>query len=159
MIGSADVLSDVQVFAEFPHSGGCKSGVAVGDDLLGEAVVGEHMFAVEFSNSYGIDCFSAWDEYRPFWHFECGFPFVAFFNLDIIVSPLYIEFGEERSTLELFQDRFNQGEWVVIADCLFVQFSVVLDRSELSILLFNEEKGGRVWGFRFLDVPLAEVFS
>jgi len=61
--------------------------------------------------------------------------------------------------LELFQDRFNQWERVIIVDRLFVQLPVVLDGSELSILLFNEEEGRCVWGFRFPDVPFAEVLS
>ncbi len=62
MIGGADVLFDVQVFAEFSHCGGCESGVPVGYDLLGEAIVWEYVFAVEFGNSYGVNCFFAWDE-------------------------------------------------------------------------------------------------
>ncbi len=66
VIGGTDVLFDVQVFAEFSHCGGCESRVAVGDDLLGEAVMGEHVFAVEFGDSYGVDCFLAWDEYGSF---------------------------------------------------------------------------------------------
>ncbi len=63
VIGSADILFDIQVFAQFPHCGGRESGVSVGNDLLWEAVVGEDVFAVEFGDSYGIDCFFAWDEY------------------------------------------------------------------------------------------------
>jgi len=78
--------------------------------------------------------------------FEGGFPFVAFFDSDIVVSPPYIELGEERSTLELFQDCFDQGERVVIADRLFIQLPVILDGSQFPILLFNEEEGGRVRG-------------
>ncbi len=76
--------------------------------------------------------------------FEGGLPFVAFFDPDIVVSPPYVELGEERSTLELFQDRFDQGERIVVVDRLFVQLSVVLDGSEFPILLFNEEEGGRI---------------
>jgi len=44
---------------------------------------------------------------QPFWGFERGLPFIAFLDLDIIVSPSYVEFGEEGSSLELFQDRFD----------------------------------------------------
>ncbi len=66
MVGSADVLFDVQVFAEFPHRSGRESGVAVGDDFLGESVVGKYVFAVKFGNPYGIDRFFAWDEYGSF---------------------------------------------------------------------------------------------
>ncbi len=62
MIGGADVLFNVQVFAEFLHCSGCESGVSVGYDLLGEAVVWEHVFTVEFGDSYGVDCFFAWDK-------------------------------------------------------------------------------------------------
>ncbi len=62
MVGGADVLFDVQVFAEFSHGGGCESGVSVGYDLLGEAVVWKYVFAVEFGDPYGVNCFFAWDE-------------------------------------------------------------------------------------------------
>ena len=54
------------------------------------------------------------------WGFEGGLPFVAFFDLDVVVSPPYIEFGEEGLSLELFQDHFDQGEWVIVTDRLFV---------------------------------------
>ena len=62
MVSGADVLFDVQVFAEFPHRSGCESGVSVRYDLLGEAVVWEYVFSVEFGNSYGVNFFFAWDK-------------------------------------------------------------------------------------------------
>jgi len=83
---------------------------------------------------------------QPLGCFEGGFPFVSFFNSDVVVSPVYVEFGEEGSSLKLFQDRLDQGERVVVADCLFVQFPVVLDGSEFSVLLFDEEEWGGVRG-------------
>ena len=54
------------------------------------------------------------------WGFESGLPFVAFLDSDVVVSPPYVELGEERLTLELLQDCFNQGERVIVTDCLFV---------------------------------------
>jgi len=63
VICSADVLFDVQIFAKFLHHGGSESGVLVGYDLLGEAIVWEDVFAIEFGDPYGVDCFFAWDEY------------------------------------------------------------------------------------------------
>jgi len=63
VVSGTDVLFDIQVFAQFPHRGGRESGVSVGDDLLWEAIVGEDVFAIEFSDSYGVDCFFAWDKY------------------------------------------------------------------------------------------------
>jgi len=57
---------------------------------------------------------------QPFWCFESSLPLVSFFDLDIVVPPSYVEFGEEGLSLELFQNRFYQGERVVVADCLLV---------------------------------------
>ncbi len=62
VVSGTDVLFDVQVFAEFSHGGGCESGVSIGYDLLGEAIVWEYVFAVEFGNSYGVNRFFAQDE-------------------------------------------------------------------------------------------------
>src|SRR6266436_9112645 len=63
VIRCADILFDIQVFAQFSHFGGRESGVSVGNDFLREAVVGENVFAVEFGDSYGVNCFFAWDKY------------------------------------------------------------------------------------------------
>ncbi len=95
---------------------------------------------------------------QSFGCFEGGFPFVPFLDSDVIVSPPYVELGEEGSSLELLQDRFYQGEGVIVVDCLLVQFSVVLDGPEFSIFLFDEEKWRGVRGVRFSDVPFVEVF-
>ncbi len=59
----ADVLFDVQVFAEFLHCSGSESGVLVRYHFLGEAVVWKNVFAVEFGDSYGVNCFLAQDKY------------------------------------------------------------------------------------------------
>src|SRR6266403_1677270 len=66
VVSGADVLFDIQVFAQFPHCGGRESGVSVGNDLLWEAIVGEDVFAIELGDSYGINRFFAWDEYGSF---------------------------------------------------------------------------------------------
>ncbi len=78
--------------------------------------------------------------------------------MDVVVPPLYVEFGEEGSSLELFQDHFYQGEGVVVMDCLFIQFSVVLDGLEFPILLFDEEEWRGIWGAQLLDISFVEVF-
>jgi len=88
----------------------------------------------------------SWFE-QPLRGFEGGLPFVAFLDPDVIVSPSYVKFGEEGSSLELLQDCFDQREGVVVANCLLVQFPIVLDGSEFSILLFDEEEWCGVWGF------------
>ncbi len=94
---------------------------------------------------------------QPFGCFESGFPFVSLLNSDVIVSPLYVELGEEGSSLELLQDRFYQGEGVVVVDRLLVQLLVVLDRSEFSIFLFNEEEWRGVWGVQLSNVSFVKV--
>ena len=40
----------------------------------------------------------------------------------------------------------------------FVQSSVILDWSESSVFLFDEEEGGGVWAFRWTYVALLDVF-
>ena len=46
------------------------------------------------------------------------------------------------------QDEFtDEREGVSVAYCPLVQLSVVLNRSKLSVFLFNEEERGSVWAF------------
>ena len=77
--------------------------------------------------------------------FEGGFPFVALLDSDVVVSPSYVKLGKEGLSLELFQDCFDEGKWVIVTDRLFVQFLVILDRSKLSVFLFDEEEWCSVW--------------
>jgi hypothetical protein len=48
--------------------------------------------------------------------FEGGFMLVLFLDADIFIPPPDVEFGEERLSLELFDDGVNEGEWVCVAD-------------------------------------------
>ncbi len=98
--------------------------VHVDEQLVGVAHLhfSEHVVHGSLEGGWGV-CQSEehypWFK-QPFWGFERGFPLVAFFDSDVVIPPSYVEFGEEGLSLELFQDRFDQGEQVVVADCLFI---------------------------------------
>src|SRR5713101_4317253 len=57
---------------------------------------------------------------------EGCFPFVTFLDLNIVVSPLYIELGKDLCILQFINDIRNEGEWVLILDGDGIELSVVL---------------------------------
>ena len=77
-----------------------------------------------------------------------GFPLVALFDADIIVSPSDIELGENLGFLEFIDEVRDERERVSISDSVFVEVPVVLARVEFSIFLFDK-KEGRGWGVYF----------
>ena len=85
---------------------------------------------------------------KSFIHFEGCFPFVSFFDPDIIVPPSKVKLCVVLGTFELVEEVTNTWEWVCILDCPIVQSLVVLTWSKLSRVFFeNEEKGQCLWGF------------
>ena len=89
---------------------------------------------------------------------EGGFPLVTFLNLDIVISPLYVKLGEDLGVFKFVDEVRNQGEGVCISDSMAVEVSVILARSEASILFLNEEERGSLGGFGRTDFPRAKVF-
>jgi hypothetical protein len=87
---------------------------------------------------------------------------VAIANTNVVIPPTDIELRKEcRSTTvhprEPIHEFANEGEWGGVSDGECVQFSVVLDGSEIAILLFDEEEGERVLRLRLSDVTFWEV--
>ena len=82
---------------------------------------------------------------EPFWGKERRFPFVSLFDTDIVVSPTYIEFSEEGATGKAVNGLGNEGRHVAVLLSPSVDGSVVLDRTELSVFLFDKEEVGGVW--------------
>jgi hypothetical protein len=70
---------------------------------------------------------------------ECSFPLVTFFDLDIVVPPVDIQFCKVTYALEMTGKVKNQWKWINIFNCLCIECLVVLNRSEGSILLLNKE--------------------
>ena len=89
---------------------------------------------------------------------EGGFPLVAFLNSDIVISPSYIKLGEDLGIFKFVNEVGNQGEGVCISDSMAVEVSVILARSEASILFLDEEERGSLGGFGWMDFPRTKVF-
>ena len=60
---------------------------------------------------------------------EGGFPFVSFFNSNVIVSPTYVHFRENFSISKLVNEFTDQREWIVIFDRDVVKFAAILCRA------------------------------
>jgi hypothetical protein len=78
---------------------------------------------------------------------ECHLPLVLFLDVDVVVSPSYVEFREQGSILSSGYEFWNEWQWVAVADGMFIEAAVVLYGSEFTIFLFNEEEGGSVGAF------------
>ena len=74
----------------------------------------------------------------------CRFPFVSLFDANIVVSPTYIEFGEEGAAGKAVNGLGDEGRHIVVLLSPSVDGSVVLDWAELSIFLFDEEEVGGI---------------
>ena len=79
---------------------------------------------------------------------EGGFPLMPVFDSDIIVSLLDIKLGEEFLPLEFIDEVTDERERVCITDGMFIDITIVLTGSEVTIFLFNEEERRRLWGVR-----------
>jgi hypothetical protein len=78
--------------------------------------------------------------------FECGLPLVAIVDADVIVPPVDIKLRKERRSTtvhsrEPIHEFAYQGEWGSVSDGECIQFAVVLDGSEIAVLLLDEEEG------------------
>ena len=84
---------------------------------------------------------------------EGSFPLVTFLDSDIVISPSYIKLGEDLGVFKFVDEVGNQGEGVCISDSVTIEISVVLARSETSILFLDEEKRGSLGGLGRMDFP------
>ena len=84
---------------------------------------------------------------------EGSFPLVAFLDSDIVISPSYIKLGEDLGVFKFVDEVRNQGEGLCISDSVTIEISVVLARSETSILFLDEEKRGSLGGLGWMDFP------
>ena len=60
---------------------------------------------------------------------ECGFPFVAFFDTNIIISPSYVHFREYFGVLNVIDEIADERKWIAIFYCSIVKLLVVLSRA------------------------------
>jgi hypothetical protein len=81
---------------------------------------------------------------KPFWGEKGSFPFVAMFDMNIIISPTDIKFGEQGASAEAIYSLGNKGGNVSVFLSPFVDWAIVLHWSQLSIFLFNKEEIGYI---------------
>ncbi len=78
-------------------------------------------------------------------------PFIAFLDMDVIVSPSYVELGEKGAAGEAVNGlRYERG-YVMVLLGPSVDWAIILDWAELPVFLFDEEEVGGVWAPRFPD--------
>src|ERR1700722_19434542 len=82
---------------------------------------------------------------------EGCFPLISFFDPNIVISPTNVEFGEDVRILDLVYEFGDQRKGVTILHGQGIEFPVVLDRSEITRFLFDEEEGGGDRLFRRTD--------
>ena len=94
--------------------------------------------------------------------FERGLPLVAIAHTDIVVPPTDIQLRKERRPAavhpcESIHELSDEWEWGGVVHSEGVQSAVILDRSEITIFLLNEEEGECIRGFGLADVSLFKV--
>jgi hypothetical protein len=72
---------------------------------------------------------------------EGSFPLVSILDADIVVSPSYVELGEDLGVSKFIDEVGDKGKGVGITNGMFIEVAVVLARVESAILLFDEEEG------------------
>ena len=63
----------------------------------------------------------------------------------VVVTPPNVELGEEGTSRKSIDYGRDEGGYVSVLFCPFIEWAVVLYWSELAILLFDKEEVGRVW--------------
>jgi hypothetical protein len=88
---------------------------------------------------------------------KCSFPLISIFDPDVIVSPLYVYLGEIFCAFEFVEKIRDSGKRVGVADGGFVELLIVLAGTERTVLLFDKEEGGGLWGEGMADISFLEV--
>ena len=93
---------------------------------------------------------------------ERGLPLISVANPDVVVAPTDVELHKQgrglsvysRKTVHEFSD---EGKWGRVVYSPGIKFAIVLDGSEVAVLLFDVEERECVWGFRVPNVSFGEV--
>ena len=78
--------------------------------------------------------------------------------MDVVAPPSNIHLGEVFSSFQFVDEGGDEGEWVCVLDCVFIEISVILAGTEPSIFLLNKEEWGGLWQLRFSDFAEFEMF-
>jgi hypothetical protein len=72
-------------------------------------------------------------------HSEYHLPLITFSDIDIIISPAYIELGKVSYAFELIDQVINKWWWILILLHDGIEGSIVLDEVELTIFLLDKK--------------------
>jgi hypothetical protein len=89
--------------------------------------------------------------------FERGFPLISVLDTNVVVSPSNIKFGEPSFAYKALDEFLDEGEWVGVVDGEFIEFSVILYGSPVSICLFDPKEWRCVRRLGDTDVSLFEL--
>ena len=66
---------------------------------------------------------------------------MSIFNMDIIIPPVNIKFGENFCSLEFVDEIGDEGKEVCIMDSVFIDIVVVMTRVKTTVLFLAKKKG------------------
>ena len=78
---------------------------------------------------------------------ESGFSLIFLLDVNVVISPVNVKFGEQGGFLHVIDEFRNEGEWIGISDGVGVQVAVILAWVKGSVLLGYKEEGGGLGGF------------
>ena len=79
---------------------------------------------------------------------ERRFPLVFLPDANVVIAPSNIKLGEQCRVLHIVDQLRDEGERISVANGVGVEISIVLTRSQGSVLLGYEEKRRGLWGLR-----------
>jgi hypothetical protein len=73
-----------------------------------------------------------------------GFPFVAGFDANVVITPLNIKGGKQSASTKVVDDLRDERGYVAIMDGPLVDWSIILDGAELAIFFSDKEEVGGI---------------
>ena len=70
---------------------------------------------------------------------ECCLGDILFTNANLMITHTNVKLGEDFSTFELLEKLIDVGKWILVLDCLLVQWTVIDAKSVRAILLLKKE--------------------
>ena len=71
---------------------------------------------------------------------------------------MYVHFREIFGSLQFVDEGGDEGEWVSVLDCVFIEISIILTRPQSTVLLLNKEEGRGLGGPGLPNLAGFEVF-
>jgi len=121
----------------------------VGEDMVHEHLKGRWRVALAKEHNHGF--------VEPIRSGESSLPLVSLLNLNIVIPPPDIKFGEIPGVFERVDEIGDTRKRVSVLDGMRVDILVVLAGMKCSILLWNKREGGRLQRFRREDLSFFEI--